>query len=248
MRSDSRFFPSHGSHPRFSSCALLALLALADAAESAPIVHTSITGTAYADGVSYSGGFTQDDEYQVIAFSLGGPSAVDFTSFGADGGGNGAGTSIAAGGFIPVVSVFAGGNGRTDDFQTLASHAGGSGGGNDVAFRLILEAGLYYAVVAVYDNADPGTLPQHLVAASPYTDDYLQYNSVLEIGIDNFTYWNWGDGSGDSPFWTPDSTERGGGWALDIASGPVPVPEPGTAALAALGLAALWRARPGHKA
>jgi len=246
MRSDSRFPPACGSHS-WLSCAVLALLALADPATSAPIVHTGLTGTGYAGGMSYSGSFTQDDEYQVIAFSLGAPGVVDFISFGADGGSNGAGASVAAGGFIPVVSVFAGGNGRADDFQTLASHDGGSGGDHDIAFQLILEAGLYYAVVAVYANADPGTLPQHLVAASPYTDDYLQYNSVAEIGIDNFTYWDWGNGSGDSPFWTPDSTERGGGWALDIASGPVPVPEPGTAALAALGLAALWRTRPGHK-
>jgi hypothetical protein len=225
------------------------------AAQASPIIHTDPTATPFTGGVSYTGAdFTQDDEYEVIHFTVGSYSAATFKTFGADGGSNGAGASIASGGFVPAVSLFSGNNGQADDYWTIASHYGdGSGGSYDVNFSVNLNAGDYYAVLAVYDNADSGYLPASLVPASPYTDNYAYYDSASALGTDNFTDLNWGDGSG-GPFWTSFFEQRNGGWALDISlvdlgSPPPPVgppvsgtPEPGTLSLYALGLGAFYRA------
>src|ERR1700722_17563748 len=61
-----------------------------------------------ADVVSYQGNFSSDDVVQIFDFNVATPGLVTLQTFGYAGGVNGAGTTIAAGGFDPVLTLFDG--------------------------------------------------------------------------------------------------------------------------------------------
>ncbi len=204
--------------------------------------------TLFDRGVSYTGAaFTQDDQYEVIHFKLTQSESVTFQTFGADGGINGAGAVINQGGFVPVVALFNGVNGQSDDYWNIITHYGDgnvNAGKFDVSFAQALAAGDYYVVISVFNNFDQGFLPTSLVVSSPYSNstfDYAYFNSAVLVGSDNFTYSQLGGFStGEpTPFWYEPSIQRTGGWALDIIASYVDIPEPGSVWLVLLGLSAL---------
>ncbi len=111
----------------------------------------------------------------------------------------------------------------------------------DVSFAQALAAGDYYVVLSVFNNTDKGYLPTSLVVASPYSNstfDYAYFNYSVLGDTDNFTYSQLGGFStGDpTPFWYDSTTQRTGGWALDIIASSMAVPEPGSLGLLLLGL------------
>ncbi|MCX7109090.1 MAG: DVUA0089 family protein [Proteobacteria bacterium] len=218
--------------------------------QASAIIGDNPTVTPFNGGVSLTGeAFTQDDQYEVVHFSLTQADTVTFTSFGADGGTNGAGAVIPTGGFVPVVALFSGANGQSDDYSTIFSDYGrGTGGVYDVSFAQALAAGDYYVVLSVFNNFDKGFLPTSLVVASPYSNstfDYAYFNYSVLGDTDNFTYSQLGGFlTGDpTPFWYDSTTQRTGDWALDIITSSLVVPEPGSVWLVLLGLFALGQNR-----
>src|SRR5450756_1101533 len=67
-----------------------------------------LCGPLWADTVSFQGHFAADDTLQMFTVNLAGPGTVTFQTFGYAGGINGAGDSIVAGGFDPVLTLFDG--------------------------------------------------------------------------------------------------------------------------------------------
>ncbi len=219
--------------------------------QASAIIGNTPTVSPFVGGVSLTGeAFTQDDQYEVVHFKLTQTESFTFQTFGADGGTNGAGASIPSGGFVPVVALFNGANGKADDYWNIITRYGdGTGGKYDVSFAQALAAGEYYVVLSVYNNTDQGFLPTSLVMSSPYADssyDYAYFNSAVLVGSDNFTYSVQGgftDGT-PTPFWYDPDTQRAGGWALDlIATSAEIIPEPGSLGLLMLGLPLLGLSR-----
>ena len=218
--------------------------------QASSIIGDNPTVTPFNGGVSYTGAaFTQDDQYEVVHFSLTQADTVTFTSFGADGGTNGAGAVIPTGGFVPVVALFSGANGQSDDYSTIFSDSGrGIGGVYDVSFAQALAAGDYYVVLSVFNNFGKGYLPTSLAVASPYSNstfDYAYFNYSVLGDTDNFTYPQLGGFlTGDpTPFWYDSTTQRTGNWALDIIASSLLVPEPGSLGLLLMGMAELGLSR-----
>lgn len=184
-----------------------------------------------ASVISSQGSLASDDEVQLFNFSL----AADFMfsartwSFGS--GINGAGDSIAAGGFAPILSLFSAA-GNQDLLQIAHAGAGGScpSGANvdaasgfcfDVGVSALLSAGDYLLTLTQDNNTPLG----------PYfTDGFLQ------AGRGNFTGPDYLGVDGQCVL--VDGSQRTCNWAVDIVlpDRVASVPEPGTLALLALGL------------
>jgi hypothetical protein len=185
----------------------------------------------HAATLSYTGTFTQDDQKELISFSTLSAGGVNLRTWGFGGGTNAAGDSISAGGFAPIVSVFD----SSDMLIGLAQAGVATCGGNsdpatgfcwDVLLDLILPAGNYLAVLTQDDNSPFG----------PFLSD-----GFLHDGEGDFTGPYYLGTSGSFVLVTGD--QRDGHWAVDIRLPGNPIPEPGTLALLAGGLAALARIR-----
>jgi hypothetical protein len=65
-----------------------------------------VSTPAAAADFSFTGNFTQDDNVQLFNFVVGAPSSVTLRTWSYAGGTNAAGTTIARGGFDPILALF----------------------------------------------------------------------------------------------------------------------------------------------
>lgn len=199
------------------------------------------SAAAHATVYSYQGTFPSDDHVQTFAFSLSLDGTVSAQTWSFGGGTNAAGDLIASGGFAPIISLFS--LDGTQDLLQMAQ-AGGSGtcpagagtdpvSGNcwDVGIEIALAAGTYLIALTQDDNMPNGP---------GFGDGFLR------VGEGNYTGPNYLGSDGQCIL--VDGSQRTCDWALDISLPAAqdtgnPVPEPGSLALMAGGLAALARLR-----
>ncbi|HUL34906.1 MAG TPA: DVUA0089 family protein [Candidatus Eisenbacteria bacterium] len=203
---------------------------------------------ASADTTSYTGTLSDSADSFTLAFSLPGPGteAVSVQTFGFGGGTNGAGTSIPAGGFDPLVALFSGtgsgatlltdasGNpyGTSDILSNYGSFTGCPPAGTqdiggtvcgDITMTLDLAAGNY-------------TL---LLSDAAYLPNAIFDNGTLDEGFTDLTGGAFQTCNTDATgaFSCVDDTSN---WAFDLTteSNQVPVPEPSTLNLLCAGLIA----------
>lgn len=206
--------------PRPAMIAATCLLAL-----GLPPVHAAT--------VSFTGTFLQDDDVQSFAFSVSAPGTVILQTFGYAGGTNGAGNTIAAGGFDPTVSLFDSTGAlllfQDDDTPECNVVAADPVTGEcfDVYVSTTLAVGSYLAVITQFDNHANG----------PNLSD-----GFTQDGAGNFTA---AFGCEPGLFCDVDADARTGAFALDITTPNAVVPVPAAGWLFAGGLAALarWRRR-----
>lgn len=184
-----------------------------------------------ATTISYTGTFTQDDQIELISFTTTSDGMASFSTWSFGGGVNAAGETIADDGFAPIVSIFD----SSGLLIGLAQAGVATCDGNtdmatgfcwDVSLDLMLTAGDYLAVLTEDDNTPLG----------PFFSD-----GFLHEGEGDFTGPNYLGMPGSFILVTGD--QRDGHWALDISLPGNPIPEPGSLALLAAGLAALARLR-----
>ena len=188
---------------------------------------------------SFTGTFAHDNDVQLFNFTVGATSNVTVRSWSYAGGTNAAGTTIAEGGFDPILAVFNSSGvliGQNDDGGSSVSADAVTGQRWDTFLQITnLAAGSYTASVMQYDN----------FANGPNLSDGFR-----EDGNISFTQRLTGQTSGN--FWDVTDHERDSHWAFDIlnvaqASTVSSVPEPSTMIVAlggvAAGLGVCWRRR-----
>ena len=181
--------------------------------------------------LSSQGSFASDDEVKLFSFSLGADFLFSARTWSFGGGINGAGDTIAAGGFAPTLSLFSA-TGNQDLLQIAQAGAGGScpSGANtdaasafcwDVGLSALLSAGDYLLVLTQDSNTPLG----------PFFND-----GFLQAGRGNFTGPDYLGVDGQCIL--VDGSQRTCNWAVDLVLPDrlVSVPEPGSLALLALGL------------
>jgi hypothetical protein len=209
-----------------TAAALGRLLAVATFCCCAAVTHAATT--------SYTGSFGQDDAHWRLDFSLASAQTINFQTWSFGGGTNGAGTTLVAGGFAPVLSLFDG-----SEMLIGLAEAGvaGCGAGNydlttgfcwDVFLSASLGAGAYFLILTEDDNLPYGPF---------YADGFLR------DGQSDFSGQNYLGTS--ATFILPDGSQRTGDWALDFTAAGTgnPMPEPASLGLVALALLALARGR-----
>jgi hypothetical protein len=121
-----------------------------------------VSTPAAAADFSFTGNFTQDDNVQLFNFVVGAPSSVTLRTWSYAGGTNAAGTTIARGGFDPILALFdSAGNliDQNDDGGCgLVAADSGSGECWDTFLTAALTAGTYTVAVMQYDNFANATL------------------------------------------------------------------------------------------
>lgn len=106
----------------------------------------AILGSAPAYGASFTGALATENDIYWVFFSSDGTSTIKFKSYGYDGGTNAAGTTIAAGGFDPILTLF-------DPADNWYEEQNGTPSGlKDFDFERVLPAGNYRAVISVFEN------------------------------------------------------------------------------------------------
>ncbi|MGD0959428.1 MAG: DVUA0089 family protein [Methylomonas sp.] len=172
---------------------------------------------------SYTGAFSQDDNVQFISFSIGATSSVTIETLSYDGGVNAAGQTIAAGGFVPFLQLFAADGSELNGAQAQSS---------DASFTESLSAGSYLLALTENNNVALGDL----IGGVPNPADFSEY------GQGNFTGVQFGnDPNNPQPFTAPDGSQRDANWAVDILNVDnsaiiSSVPETGLPALFSFGL------------
>jgi hypothetical protein len=112
---------------------------------------------AQAANFSFAGTFSQDDNVQLFTFIVGAPSTVTLRTWSYAGGVNAAGTTIARGGFDPILALFDSTGLRinqNDDGAGVATDL--SGRAYDTLLSSSLAAGTYTVAVMEYDNFSVG--------------------------------------------------------------------------------------------
>jgi hypothetical protein len=184
---------------------------------------------AHASVVSVLGTFTQDDNVRLIPFTLTTVGQVVVRTFSYGGGVNGAGQSIAPGGFDPIVTLFNASSGalvgESDDGLVQFINADPvTGASHDSYLALNLLSGSYLVALTEWDNFANGNLS----------------DGFSEAGMGNFTA---AFGCGVA-FCDSDGTHvRARNWALDISSPALAAPEPEPFALLGIAVVALAFAR-----
>ncbi len=171
------------------------------------LIACSFCLEAKADSFSFTGTFAHDDDIQLFNFQLLNPSTVTIQTFGYAGGTNGAGASIADGGFDPMISVF---DATGDQFQLAANDDSGcSDVGTDPttgacfdSFLILpsLDAGSYILALTQYPNS----------ALGPTLGDGFAFAGLGDFTCEMFT-------GGSGPFCDVSLDQRDSHWALDIS-------------------------------
>lgn len=201
-----------------SIAALLALCACVSPASSA--------------NLSFTGQFANDNDVQLFNFTVDALSTVGLRTWSYAGGVNAAGTTIARGGFDPILQLFNSAGQRIGE----QDDAGCSKVAADAVTRQCWDINLIMQL-----------------AAGSYTASIQQYNnfSVSANLADGFYYQGAQYQNFRNGFVDDMDVKRNGLWALDILNvsapaAPVDVPEPGSLGLfgaAMLGMTALRRRR-----
>jgi hypothetical protein len=185
----------------------------------------------HADEVSYQGNFSSDDQVQTFDFNVTTAGLVTLQTFGYAGGVNGAGTTVAAGGFDPVLTLFDG----AGNFLVMNDDGPcGTVGMDpttlncfDAYLSLDLSAGSYILALTEYDN----------LAIGPTLAD-----SFTQVGNGDFTCPEFLGQPG--AFCDASPSQRDSAWALDITTpGTSPVPEPGSEVLVLSGISLFFALR-----
>lgn len=114
---------------------------------------------AHADTFSFTGNFTADNTVQAFTFAVGAASSVTLRSLSYAGGVNGAGTTIARGGFDPILALFSG-VGPTATYINQNDDGGSgqvpadplTGRYYDVFLQSVLNPGVYTVTIQQYNN------------------------------------------------------------------------------------------------
>jgi hypothetical protein len=189
-------------------------------------------GAAQAATQSVQGAFLQDDELFSTSVWLSQDDQLSVQTFSFAGGLNGQGQPIAAGGFAPVLALFAEGG----ELLQLARGSSGACGDPsspdpasgfcwDAGFSMALPAGHYTLVLSQDGNEPLGPLlgDGYSQAGTP---DYTGLNYLGQPGLH---------------FVQVDASQRSGLWAFDVQA--ASVPEPASALLWLLGATGLIVAR-----
>jgi hypothetical protein len=164
--------------------------------------------------ISYTGAFLLDDQAQIFSFIVEAPGTAVFHTISYAGGLNGDGTTILAGGFDPVLSLFdSTGNLigiNNDDPGAIIDPL--TGIGLDSLISRFLSIGNYILILTESDNIPVG----------PSLSD-----GFTRTGQGNFTGPTYAGIPG--AFWDATPAQRNGNWAVDLEGVTVAaVPEPGT--------------------
>lgn len=213
---------------RFSRIGLLAL------------VSCLFTGMATAASFSFTGQLTQDDQFQVFLFTA--PSTnVLLRTWGYAGGVNGAGSTILAGGFDPVLSLFDATGGLSAGSLLVDSNNDGAGVATDLITGNAFDSLLHLTTLNIgHTYALVLTQNDNLANGPTYGDGFTR------TGQGNFTAGAFGC-IGRNPFCDATPAQRNGSWAVDISGvgsaslngGTGAVPEPGSMLLLFTGAGAL---------
>jgi hypothetical protein len=188
----------------------------------------ALSGRMLADEISYQGNFSSDDDVQTFNFNVSTGGLVTLQTFGYAGGVNGAGTTIAAGGFDPVLTLFDG----SGNFLVMNDDGPCGTVGTDpttlncfdASLSLDLGAGAYTAALTEYDNLPNG----------PTLAD-----SFSQVGNGDFSCPEFLGRPG--AFCDASPSQRDSAWALDITTpGTSPVPEPASDVLVLSGISLLF--------
>ncbi len=126
----------------------------------AAIAAAMLASGASAATFSYTGSFGVDNDKAAYNFTLGSAGTVTLTSLGYAGGVNGAGATVAHGGFDSVLSLYnAAGTGIAFNDDGLGVPADTNGHASDAKLSLLLAAGTYKVYLTQYANFGPATLP-----------------------------------------------------------------------------------------
>jgi len=114
---------------------------------------------ASAANFSFQGALTRDDEVQLFTFSVGSASTVTLRTWSYAGGVNAAGTTIARGGFDPILALFNSSGAvinENDDGGTNVPADAVTGSNFDTFLQSTLNPGTYTVSVMQYDNFAAG--------------------------------------------------------------------------------------------
>lgn len=115
---------------------------------------------ASASNFSFTGNLTSPNDIQQFNFSVGSSSNVTLETYSYAGGVNAAGTTIAGGGFDPILAVFNAANGALvgqDDDGGSNVPAGDTGSHFDTFLQIPLDPGNYIVTVMQYPNFANGS-------------------------------------------------------------------------------------------
>jgi len=191
-----------------------------------------VASLASAANFSFQGTLTRDDEVLLFNFSVGSTSTVTLRTWSYAGGVNSAGTTIARGGFDPILALFNSSTGvminENDDGRSNVPADPVTGGNFDTYLQSTLTAGNYTASVMQYDNFANGP---NLSDGFLYADGNATFTRAF--------------GCSAGRFCDVTASSRNGAWAFDIlgvqsasVANPPPsgVPEPATVSMMVAGL------------
>ena len=174
----------------------------------------------------YSGMFTADDQHLPFTFDVTTAGVVSLYTTSYAGGLNVDGTTAAAGGFDPILSLFNDGGsfdliGFNDDNSPNADPV--TGNTWDAGLQETLQPGHYLVIITEWDN---------------FANGPTLLDGFTRQGQGNFTQgFVPAGGTAQAPFVDDDGNQRTGAYTINIANGPLPgAPEPSSVAGLGLGI------------